>query len=297
MLRRRAAGAPLVLAMALVGAPIPAAWADGPDPGCMGSSSIFVRVCAADGGSTEGKPGGAGWAGSPVAAGSKGGKGKPGKPVCRYTRVEPQPPVGSPLWGGHKPGDKGAVFIAECDDTQTARPVWIADGAAPAAPAIDPEVVAHQAIDQVRLDGPKVAAPRAGRPYLIGLPVWMWVEPTESTYGPTTATATAGGVTVSATATVTSIAWTMGDGTTATCAGPGTPYSPARGTSPSPDCGHRYTRLARPLGQPYRGTATSTWTVDWQVVGGTGETGTFTETRQTPFTLGLHEMQAVGTAP
>ncbi|MBB6439823.1 hypothetical protein [Streptomyces candidus] len=94
------------------------------------------------------------------------------------------------------------------------------------------------------------------------------VEPSESTYGPTTATATAGGVTVSATATV-------------TCAGPGTPYSPARGTSPSPDCGHRYTELARPLGQPYRGAATSTWTVAWQVVGGTGETGTFTETRQT----------------
>ncbi|GHH57645.1 ATP/GTP-binding protein [Streptomyces candidus] len=226
------------------------------------------------------------------------GQGEGGKPVCTYTRVEPQPPAGSPLWGGHQPGDKGAVFIAECDDTQTARPVWIADGAAPApgVPAIDPETVAHQAIDQTRLDGPKVASPRAGRPYLLGLPVWMWVEPSESTYGPTTATATAGGVTVSATATVTSVAWSMGDGSTVTCAGPGTPYYPARGTSPSPDCGHRYTKLARPLGQPYRGTATSTWTVAWQVVGGTGETGTFTETRQTPFTVDVHEMQAVGTS-
>ncbi|MFD3518812.1 ATP/GTP-binding protein [Streptomyces sp. NPDC058657] len=301
MLRRpvQSAVASVLLAAVLA----PAAQADdGPTvnggQATCGRGSVFsVTVCAADSSSSPGLAGSSGAAGVSSAKPPKRSTGGQ-PPTCTYEKVTPQPPAGSPLWEGRKPG-KGAIWIAVCDDTQTSRPVWIADGAAPApaAPAIDPEVVAQQAIDAARLDGPKVASPKPGRPYLIGLPVWMWVEPTESTYGPTTATATAGGVTVSATATVTSIAWTMGDGTTVTCPGPGTPYSPARGTSPSPDCGHRYTRLARPLGQPYRGTATSTWTVDWQVVGGTGETGTFTETRQTPFTLDLHEMQAVGTAP
>ncbi|GHJ97725.1 hypothetical protein SNE510_72440 [Streptomyces sp. NE5-10] len=85
-------------------------------------------------------------------------------------------------------------------------------------------------------------APRAAGRYLIGMPMWLWATPTPSTFGPVSASASAGAVTVTATAKVTSVRWVMGDGTTVTCAGPGTPYKTGYGATDSPTCGHRYTR-------------------------------------------------------
>lgn len=68
---------------------------------------------------------------------------------------------------------------------------------------------------------------RAGK-YVVGMPMWMWADPSPTTFGPLSASATAGGVTVTATAKVTTVRWAMGDGTTVTCHGPGTPYTPER---------------------------------------------------------------------
>ncbi|MGW0963323.1 hypothetical protein ACWD4K_30910 [Streptomyces gelaticus] len=89
------------------------------------------------------------------------------------------------------------------------------------------------------------------------------------------------------------IRWNMGDGATVTCDGPGTPYSADRGKSTSPDCGHRYERTSasRPDDR-YRGTATATWTVTWTAPA-LGDGGTFTETRQTAFTVAVGEVQVL----
>ncbi|MEL5955699.1 ATP/GTP-binding protein [Streptomyces sp. CLV115] len=114
-----------------------------------------------------------------------------------------------------------------------------------------------------------------------------------SSYGPATAKATAGGVTVTATAKVASIRWDMGDGTTVTCHGPGTPYTADKGKVLSPDCGHRYERTS--AGRPddrYQGTATATWTVMWTAPA-PSDGGTFTETRQTTFTAVVGEVQVI----
>jgi hypothetical protein len=169
------------------------------------------------------------------------------------------------------------------------------DGAAPV-PAIDPVVVAHQAVDSMLLEGPKIqTAPKQGAVGLVGLPVWLWSAQSPTTTGPNTASATAGTVTVTATAKVRSIVWTTGDGKTVTCAGPGTPYTPAYGKKPSPTCGHTYTRTsgAQP-GAKYQLSATSTWDVEWQVQG-TALGGEFTETRTSaPAPLAIGEAQAVG---
>lgn len=144
------------------------------------------------------------------------------------------------------------------------------------------------------LTGPAIASPRIEGTYTVGVPLWLWVTPSATTWGPNTASASAGGVTVTATAKVSSISWRMGDGSTVTCSGPGTAYTAARGMSPSPDCGHLY--RAPSSGQPggkYEGTVTSTWTVDWAVTGG-GQSGQLTEVRESAFTVAVGELQVVG---
>ncbi|MGW2835902.1 ATP/GTP-binding protein [Streptomyces sp. NPDC001286] len=128
------------------------------------------------------------------------------------------------------------------------------------------------------------------------MPMWMWVHQGPTTYGPNTATATAGGVTVTATARVSSVSRSMGDGgTPVVCQGPGTRYRPSMGLATSPDCGYRYTRpsTSRP-GHRYTITATSIWTITWQVQNGAAaDAGQWTETRTTTQTTAIGEAQTV----
>ncbi|MFF3214117.1 ATP/GTP-binding protein [Streptomyces sp. NPDC002886] len=272
---RRAATAALLLAGTLV----PVAYADGPGGGVCEGADMFVQVCAQEGSTLPG-----GSSTSPGGTGSGGG-GDSG-PKCTYTRLHPQPPPDNAAWQGHQyTGEKGAVYGVHCPGRDGAYMVWIADGQAPIAPSIDPELLARQAVDAMKLVGPAVASPRAAGTYVVGMPIWLWVDRSPTTFGPNTASATAGGVTVTATATVTSIAWAMGDGTTVTCAGPGTHYTAEQGKTPSPDCGHLYKTASK-----HGGTATSTWTVQWRA-DVLGDAGTFNEVRQSPFTVNVHEVQ------
>ena len=98
------------------------------------------------------------------------------------------------------------------------------------------------------------------------MPQWMWVdEPTPNSFGPIEASASAGGYTVRASGKVDKTVWDMGDGTSITCVGTGTPYADQYGKSDSPDCGHRYTKQGE-----YEVTATSYWTVQWEGIGQEG---------------------------
>ena len=151
-------------------------------------------------------------------------------------------------------------------------PVWIQNGEV----TIDPVVLAQRAIASMDLDPIQIGiVPESGpnRVGLVGLPVWMWVDsPTDDTFGPITASASEGSVSVSATASVSSIVWDMGDGTTVTCTGEGTPYADHYGKQDSPTCGHRYEKMStdQPDGA-YQVTATSHWVVEWT---GGGQSGT-----------------------
>ncbi|MEU6621959.1 ATP/GTP-binding protein [Streptomyces litmocidini] len=169
------------------------------------------------------------------------------------------------------------------------RNVWRA--APPAAAAVDPAVLAQQAVDQMVLRGPEIGiVPKPGGVGLVGMPVYMWTARGPETYGPNTASASAGGITVTATAKVQRIVWQMGDGKTVTCTTPGTPYKPTYGKRPSPDCGHRYTQPS--TAGSYHVVATSTWAIDWQAT--TGQSGRLTQTRQSTVDIRVGELQAVG---
>ncbi|MFE7113548.1 ATP/GTP-binding protein [Streptomyces sp. NPDC057600] len=289
---KRAAATTAALAGALLLAP--AAHADDGGsgvgtPGCKGAT-MFVKVCAEE---TVSTPPSGGGSGKTRPANSTGGK-KPTPPPCTYTKLSPQPPADNLAWDGHKPGDDGAVYQVNCPTTGRVGVTFVPTGAAgPAAPTVDPELVARRAVDSMKLVGPAVASPRAAGRYVVGMPMWMWVTSSTSSYGPATAKATAGGVTVTATAHVSTIRWDVGDGTTVTCTGPGTPYTADRGKSSSSDCGHCYERTS--AGRPddrYKGAAIATWAVEWTAPA-LNDGGTFTETRQTAFTAAVGEVQVL----
>lgn len=135
-------------------------------------------------------------------------------------------------------------------------------------PAVHPRVVAQQAVDAMELRPIRIGlTPPAGSSALtlVGIPTWMWVDqPDPASYGPTTATASAGDVTVTARAKVAGVTWDMGDGTRVEC-GAGSPYAPAFAATSSPTCGHRYQAPGT-----YTVRATSHWVVDWAGGGSSG---------------------------
>ncbi|MEU6653355.1 ATP/GTP-binding protein [Streptomyces sp. NPDC046900] len=257
----------------------------------VGAGNCQVIKFCVDVGVGDDTPGSGGQAG-----GSQGGTDdNPSKVKCTYTKVDQKPPADHPVWEGKDP-KKNDLYFRSCSDGGQDNPdgfVVVPTGQPPA-PQVDPQELAQRAVDSMTLLGPDVASPRATGRYIVGVPMWMWVDQSPTTYGPNSASATAGGVTVTATAKVSKIVWKMGDGSVVTCHGPGEKYAAAYGRQESPTCGHTYTATSasRPAGT-YTVTATSTWTVDWQVAGGGGASGRLLETRQSQMQVAIGELQVV----
>lgn len=193
---------------------------------------------------------------------------------CYISLVDPQPPAGDPSWQGHEPGD-GAVYNCFQPQTQLLITIWSQDPPPNSGAGPTPAEVAHLAIEEMHLSAIDIGiAPEPGPDSigLVGMPVWMWAKaPNDHTYGPITATASAGGITITATAKVLRITWDMGDGTEVVCDTAGSPYKPEFGRSDSPDCGHTYKKSsAHEPGETYTVTATSSWVVNWSGAGQTG---------------------------
>ena len=180
------------------------------------------------------------------------------------------------MWDGHTDGvildcmlevcldSPTEDFIPDCSMSQ----VWAAGP--PDAEATDPAILAQRAVARMQLQPIDIGiVPEEGpdRVGIVGMSQWMWVnEPARNTFGPITRSARAGQFRVTATAKVEKAVWDMGDGTSVTCVGAGTPYEDRFDTTESPDCGHRYTKQGK-----YEVTATSYWTVQWE---GMGQSGT-----------------------
>jgi len=179
-----------------------------------------------------------------------------------------------------------------------------------AVPGPDPAVLAQQARDALVLPRPEIhtappeviggtTAAAAGRRDAVTLfPTWMWVG--DGTWGPRSESVSVQGVTVTATATPKQTVWTMGDGTTVVCEGPGTPFrvgqhDPAA-QSPS-GCDHTYTRSSdHQPDDAYQLSATVSWAVTWTVNGAPGGTlDGFSLTASVP--LRVIELQALNQRP
>jgi len=143
-----------------------------------------------------------------------------------------------------------------------------------------PALLAGEAVRALRLPAPVIRMnPAAPAPQLVFVATWLWLDP--AGYRPRAATASVPGLSVTATATPTTVTWSMGDGTTVTCAGPGTAWTP--GTDPaaaSPTCGHTYTHAVGPDTITVR--ASITWTVSWAGGGASGVVPAVTSTATIP---------------
>lgn len=144
--------------------------------------------------------------------------------------------------------------------------------------------------NKVHSDDPVGTAPY--RRTWVGIPVWLWVDaPSPQTWGPASATATYGGVTVTVTGRANQVVWNNGAGETITC-GSGTRFDVAvmgnQAAVDSPSCGWRYKHRG-----DYTVTATTTWVVEWT---GGGETGAFAmPTTSSSAVVQVGQLQSVNT--
>ena len=206
--------------------------------------------------------------------------------ACYIKAESPPPPLTDAVWSGNTTGS-----IYRC----SASGIWSGPGSylfwADTAPGVvpDPRVLAQQAVTQMRLRAVTIGMapdPSPGSVGLVGLPIWLWVaSPDQSTWGPNTKTASAGGYSVTATGRVTRVVWSMGDGGTVACTSTGTTYTDSFGMSASPDCGYRYTKQGT-----YTVTATSYWTINWS---GIGESGVINQTYTSSVMVTIGELQTV----
>ncbi|WP_370382186.1 hypothetical protein [Catenulispora sp. GAS73] len=175
-------------------------------------------------------------------------------------------------------GEAGGWYQQTCPDgvikngkaaTTVTTMVWLTSP--PPAPALPtPAQLAAEALKKLQLPTPTIASsPRPGLPQMVHVPMWAYVP--KSQFVPVSATASVPGESVTATATPVSTVWDFGDGSSATCAGPGTPF-PTGGdpAASSPDCGHTYSRSSGSGTFTVR--ATITWAVTWA---GAGQRGAF----------------------
>ncbi|WP_143674029.1 ATP/GTP-binding protein [Streptomyces caniscabiei] len=266
------------MASTLIFAGAASAYADD-DPDISTGDCDLMSFCVGVGaGGQDGNAGKGSAEGSQASSGGSSSK-------CTVRRADPQPPPGSIFYQG----EGKIVYERTCPGGGT---TFFGTDPAADAPEVDPAVLAQQAVDKMLLAGPDINInPKPGGRGLVGMPVWMAVDQSPTTWGPNTASASAGGVTVTATAKVSQVVWAMGDGASVTCTGAGTVYQKSYGLKKSPDCGHVYTQPSNDVaGGTYKVTATSTWVINWQ---GGGANGQLTEVRSSSVAVTIVESQAV----
>jgi hypothetical protein len=209
---------------------------------------------------------------------------------CYMRREVPPPPPGDERWHGHTDGSIWACVREQgYDEGRHLVTEWVWLPGRPDTVVVDPEALAYQAVAEMRLAPPLIeTAPGVGQIGLVNMPVWMWVNTTENTWGPIVRSAAVPGLTVTATAKVKAINWSMGDGQTVRCDSPGTPYGKSMGIKDSPTCGHRYKKTSRKLADcKYPVTATTQWAISWRST--LGDTGEIAMTQQAATQLRIGE--------
>jgi len=199
-------------------------------------------------------------------------------------------------WFVHCPGRNLTIYNGALS--------WIPAGSPTSGgpPSTPPNALAQQAVDSLTLPSPLINLNPSSFS-VVNLNSWLWVDP--ASWHSFRATATAGGVTATATAVPKTVSWSMGDGHSVECNGPGTPYQSAiPASAQSTDCSYTYGRSSAgepsPDGDPNNGafTVVSTilWTVTWSATGAAGG-GALPQLRTSSTThVRVEQVESVGTA-
>lgn len=164
--------------------------------------------------------------------------------------------------------------------------------AAPPRVTLTADQVAYVAFARLKLTAPKLMVgppPSVNKWHMaaVGYPLWLWVA---GTTDPAPVSDSVGGLFVSLDAHLSKVVFSMGDGTKVTCNGTGTAWG--RWVQPgqkSPTCGHSYSEPSLPKGN-YTITATTYWSVAWNV---TGQTGVIPFVQSASTTLPVGELQVL----
>lgn len=180
--------------------------------------------------------------------------------------LNPQPPLSDPVWKGHTTG-----VILGCIPLAGGGMIWVAKSPVGAPPAL---VLAQQAASMLRLPtlgAASNAGTGVGATTYVGIPTWLWLQ--GAWVSVTSPPAAVAGESVTATASPTSVMWSMGDGNSTTCSGPGAPYDSADPSNPP--CGYTYRidSSKQPQDGPsendryFTVVATVTWSLTWTCTG------------------------------
>lgn len=157
----------------------------------------------------------------------------------------------------------------------------------------DPYQLALDAVASVGISPPTIhtSPSESGRLY-VQVPTWLWLE--GSWWQPYEATAHAGRVWSTVRATPVATTWNLGDGSSVSCRGPGTPWQPGL-TEDASTCTHTYrTSSASRPGGTFALEATVTFEVAWTSNASSG--GTLQAiTRTSSIEVEVSEIQAIGT--
>jgi hypothetical protein len=167
-------------------------------------------------------------------------------------------------------------------------------GGAPApAPAVDPLVLAQQALSQAVFPTLSIRTNPPADRLVVNFPVWLSLS---SGFASVSASASAGPVTSTVSLMPVSVLWRLGEGGTVTCRGPGVAYDPSRPFDQQvpPTCGYQYARSS--AGQPgerYTVTATVSYQATWTVTGAAGGGSLGAVDRTVSLSVRVGEIEAV----
>ncbi len=183
-------------------------------------------------------------------------------------------------------GDRVALLCVDENGNETYRRIFVYDPANPFGPLEAPERAADEARKLLPLGPPNVGlSPPANATQLVGLATWFWVT---DPWQPLQASATLDTVTSTVVATPKALTFTLDDGTSFSCDGPGTPYDPTRDPADQQSaCTYTFERSGSTSV-----TATITYGTTWTATTGVG--GLLDDvTRASSIALSIEEAQAV----
>ncbi len=276
------------------------------------TQGAFVAWAATNSGSSSASDGG-----STVKVGATSQNPEPGRAVHRSVEKSgssgsactyiPLPAKQAATFGPGGP-TPGSWYFVKCPGTHltiySGALSWFPSATPSAAPTpgLAPSALAVQAADSLTLPSPVINLNPSSFS-VVNLNSWLWIDP--QAWHSFSATATAGSVTANTVAVPDTVSWSMGDGNTVVCGGPGTPYQPAiSDEGQTTDCS--YTYLESSAGQPsvngdpnngaFDVTATVTWTVSWSATGAVGGGSLPPLHTSSSVPVRVEQVESVGTA-